>query len=440
MDRTDTAPADDAMPAGTLWPAPHTCAPVSGSVRVPGSKSLTNRYLALASLADGPSVLRHPLTSRDTTLMRSALTQLGTQIEIDEAAATWTVTPPSIIRPETRIDAGLAGTVMRFVPAIAALATGSTTFDGDEHARSRPIGPLINALRDLGVDIDDGGDPHLPFVVHGNAVMPGGEVGLDASQSSQFVSALLLVGARFEAGLTLRHTGQRMPSRPHIQMTVQTLEQAGVNARETEPGVWRVEPGPIRRFDVTVEPDLSSAAPFLALAAVTGGSITVAGWPTRTTQAGNMMPQVLTAMGATVDWVEGALTVTGPPRGTLRGLDLDLSDFGELTPVIAAVAALASTRSRLRGVEHLRGHETDRLAALHTELTRLGSDVTEHDDGMTIRPATLRGARLQTYGDHRMAMAAAVLGAAVEGISVVDVQTTSKTYPGFEDTWSALVS
>lgn len=439
MDRTDSAPADSATPQGDLWSAPYATAPVSGSVRVPGSKSLTNRYLALSALAEGPSTLRHPLTSRDTTLMRSAIIALGAEVEVDEQTATWTVTPAASIRPGSQIDAGLAGTVMRFVPPIAAFAGGSTTFDGDEHARTRPIGPLVEGLRALGVIVEDGGDPHLPFTVHGQPSVRGGEVGIDASASSQFVSALLLVGARFETGLTLRHTGRRMPSRPHIRMTLEALAQAGVNAGEPEPGVWRVEPGPIRPLEVTVEPDLSSAAPFLAAAAVTGGSVTVLGWPQQTTQAGDAMPRVLSAMGAKVHRSDGALTVTGPERGGLRGVDIDLGDIGELSPVIAAVAALAGTASRLRGIEHLRGHETDRLAALRAELTRLGSDVTEHDDGLTIGPAALRPARLHTYRDHRMAMAAAVLGAAVDGVEVVDVGTTSKTYPGFERTWSELV-
>ncbi|MGB3687057.1 MAG: 3-phosphoshikimate 1-carboxyvinyltransferase [Ornithinimicrobium sp.] len=431
--------ANDTVKAPNLWTAPYATVPVSGSVRVPGSKSLTNRYLALAALADGPSLIRHPLSSRDTTLMRSALSNLGAQIDVDQEAHTWTVTPPKTLAPGTSIDAGLAGTVMRFVPAIAAFADGSTTFDGDEHARSRPIAPLIGALRDLGVEIDDGGDPHLPFTVHGTSRVRGGDVDIDASQSSQFLSALLLVGSRFEAGLTLRHTGASTPSRPHIEMTLQTLAEAGVVASEPEPGRWRVEPGPIRAVDVQVEPDLSSAAPFLAAAAVTGGSVTVAGWPTRTTQAGNSMPKVLSAMGAGVEWVQGALTLTGPTPGTLRGIDLDLRDFGELTPVIAAVAALARTPSRLRGIEHLRGHETDRLEALHRELTAMGSEVSEHHDGLAIKPSTLSPATLRTYGDHRMAMAAAVLGAAVEGVQVIDVGTTSKTYPGFAQTWSALV-
>ncbi len=431
--------SNDTTKAAELWTAPYASVPVSGSVRVPGSKSLTNRYLALAALADGPSVIRHPLNSRDTTLMRSALNKLGSQIDVDEVARTWTLTPPKTLQAGVSIDAGLAGTVMRFVPAIAALADGSTTFDGDEHARSRPIAPLIGALRDLGVDIDDGGDPHLPFTVHGTSRVRGGDVSMDASQSSQFLSALLLVGARLEAGLTVRHTGEHTPSRPHIEMTLQTLRETGVMATEPERGVWRVEPGPIRAVDVHVEPDLSSAAPFLAAAAVTGGSVTVEGWPTRTTQAGDVMPRVLSSMGAMVEWVQGALRLTGPAPGTLQGIDIDLRDVGELTPVIAAVAALACTPSRLRGIEHLRGHETDRLAALHRELTVMGSEVTEHDDGLAIGPSTLRPATLRTYGDHRMAMAAAVLGAAVEGVQVIDVGTTSKTYPGFAQTWSALV-
>lgn len=430
------------MASSDIWLAPYAEHPVHGTVWVPGSKSLTNRYLVLAALADGQSVVRHPLVSRDTTLMRSALEQLGVRFTATDDDSEWVIEAPEEFSTGEKIDAGLAGTVMRFLPPLAALGRGEMTFDGDEAARTRPMGPLVHALRDLGVTInsESHAEPTLPLTVHGTGSVDRHDACIDASASSQFVSALLLAGARFTQGLTLRHMGTGLPSRPHIDMTLHTLAQAGVDARETEPGVWRVEPGPISALDVTVEPDLSSAAPFLALAAVSGGTITVPGWPTNTTQAGDAMRTVLTQMGASITHTAAGLRVTGPSAGSLRGVDIDLHDVGELTPVVAAVAATASAPSRLRGVGHLRGHETDRLAALETELSRLGARVTQHDDGLSIEPAVLQGAQLQTYGDHRMAMAAAVLGAAVPGVSVIDVDTTAKTYPGFADVWTALVA
>ncbi len=427
------------MSAADIWSAPYADRPVSGSVRVPGSKSLTNRYLLLAALATGQSTLHHPLVARDSTLMRAALQQFGVRIESTADDATWLIHPPAQLRAAGDIDAGLAGTVMRFVPAVAALALGETTFDGDAQARTRPIAPLVSGLRDAGVKVDDGGDPHLPFTVVGHGQVLGGEVCIDASASSQFISALLLAGARFEQGLQLRHVGSGLPSRPHIEMTLEALATVGVQAGECEPGLWRVERGPIAPSQITIEPDLSSAAPFLALAAVTGGQITVLGWPQTTTQAGSSMPEILRQMGAQIEQVEDSLTITGPPRGQLRGANVDLHDVGELTPVIAAVAAQANSTSLLRGIVHLRGHETDRLQALHSEVGRMGGDIQLLDDGLRIAPAPLYGATLQTYRDHRMAMAGAVLGAGVPGTAVVDVETTAKTYPGFAQQWSDLV-
>ena len=430
------------MPSSTTWRAPYAERPVHGTVRVPGSKSLTNRYLVLAALADGRCVVRYPLISRDTTLMRAALEQLGVRFTVTDDDTTWLIDPPAHFSTGQQIDAGLAGTVMRFLPPLAALGHGEITFDGDDVARTRPMGPLVHALRDLGVTVDSesADQPTLPLTVRGTGSVDRHEASIDASASSQFVSALLLTGARFAGGLTLSHVGAGLPSRPHIEMTLHTLDQAGVDASETEPGVWRVEPGPVTAFDVTVEPDLSSAAPFLALAAVSGGTITVPDWPLQTTQAGDAMRDVLTQMGADISHTANGLQIHGPTRGSLRGIDVDLHDVGELTPVIAAVAASATSASRLRGVGHLRGHETDRLAALEAELSRLGARVTQHDDGLSITPSALRGAELRTYGDHRMAMAAAVLGAAVPGVHVIDVETTAKTYPGFADVWSALVA
>jgi len=420
------------------WAAPTASSPVDATVVLPGSKSLTNRYLVLAALAEGPSVLRAPLRSRDTLLMASALRALGASVEDDasDASGGWLVTPGRLVGGGV-VDCGLAGTVMRFLPPVAALAQGSTTFDGDARARERPMAPVLAALRSLGAHLDDGGRGRMPFAVAGAGHLRGGEVEVDASASSQFVSALLLAGARFDEGLVLRHVGGALPSTPHVTMTVEVLRDAGVALDDSEPDTWRISPGPITPLDVTVEPDLSNAAPFLAAAAVTGGRVTVPGWPERTTQAGDGLRDLLDQMGADVDLTREGLTVRG--TGELYGVDADLHDVGELTPVVAALAALAEGPSHLRGVAHLRGHETDRLHALATELNALGGDVTETEDGLVVRPRPLHGGLFATYADHRLATAAALLGLVVPGVEVEDVETTAKTLPDFPGLWLGML-
>jgi 3-phosphoshikimate 1-carboxyvinyltransferase len=418
------------------WAAPTADRPVQAVVTLPGSKSLTNRYLVLASLAVEPSRLRAPLRSRDTTLMADALRALGAGIE-DVGAGDWLVTPARLRGPAT-VDCGLAGTVMRFLPAVAALAEGDIRFDGDERARQRPMAPILTALNDLGVQITDDGARTLPFTIHGTGKVAGGTVRIDASASSQFVSALLLAGARFEQGLTVQHVGPPIPSQPHVSMTVEALRDVGVVIDEEGESNWRVEPGPIGGLDVQVEPDLSNAAPFLAAAAVIGGWVRVPDWPQHTTQAGDALRDLLDAMGAEVSLDRDGLTVRG--TGELYGLDADLHDASELTPVIAALAALADTPSQLRGVAHIRGHETDRLAALATELNALGGDVRETADGLKIRPVPLHGGRFATYHDHRLATAAALLGLRVPGVEVENVETTAKTLPGFTQLWTRMLS
>ena len=393
------------------WPAPRATGPVEATVGLPGSKSLTNRALVLAALADGPSVVRRALRSRDSLLMAAALTGLGSHV--DTSADDWTVTPGAFAG-DTDVDCGLAGTVMRFVPPVAALSHGTVSFDGDPHMRTRPIGEVLLALRHLGVEVDDDDRGALPFRLRGHGSVRGGRVVLDASQSSQFVSALLLAGVRYDEGVDVRHDGKPIPSLPHIDMTVAMLREQGVEA------------------------DLSNAGPFLALAAVSGGSVTVRDWPAETTQAGDAWGELLTAMGCAVERTPDGLRVTGPEPGTLQGLDVDLHDVGELTPVVAALCALASTPSHLRGVGHIRHHETDRLAALARELGGLGADVTEHPDGLSFRPAALHGGLFRTYADHRMAHAGVVVGAAVDDVLVEDVATTAKTFTDFAGAWSAL--
>jgi len=431
------------MTAPLPWLAPYRDAPFVGEVLVPGSKSLTNRVLILAALGDGPSVLTRPLGSRDTNLMAAALTALGATIERD--GMTWTVTPPA--SPSTdavTVDCGLAGTVMRFVPLLAALGCASVTFDGDEHARVRPMGTTIETLRALGVEVDDGGRGSLPFTVHATGGVTGGQVEIDASASSQFVSALLLVGARFENGLDLRHTGASLPSMPHIDMTVAELRRRGVRVTEhvEERGEgaarWVVRPGPIEALDVEIEPDLSNAGVFIAGALVTGGSVRIRSWPRSTDQAGDAWRTIVPAFGGAV--VEEGEDLVFSAGAGLDGVELDLHEVGELTPVIAAMAALADRPSRLTGVAHLRGHETDRLAALVTEINRLGGDAEELDDGLLIRPRPLHGDTFRTYDDHRMAHAAVVLGLRVPDLLVENVVTTIKTYPDFAPVWERLMT
>ena len=424
------------MTQSETWPAPCPRAPVEARVQIPGSKSLTNRWLVLAALADGPCTLRAPLRSRDSERMVEALRELGTTLDTSSPGA-WTITPGPFRAPAD-VDCGQAGTVMRFVPPVAALAHGAVRFDGHETARTRPVGPVLQALRDLGVEVDGG--TTLPFTVHGQGRVRGGRVEIDASASSQFVSALLLTAPRFEEGLELRHTGATLPSTAHLDMTVQVLQEVGVDVTRPDERTWTVRPGPVRSFDVAVEPDLSSAAPFLALAAVTGGRVTVPGWPARTTQPGARMQEVLATMGAATAPAPEGLVATGAEGDRLRGAELDLSDVGELTPVVAALAVLAEGTTRLRGIGHLRGHETDRLAALVTEISRLGGSARETDDGLVIDPAPLRPARLATYHDHRMAMFAAVVGARVDGVTVEDVGTADKTFPGFHRAWEDAVA
>ncbi|MET1087558.1 MAG: 3-phosphoshikimate 1-carboxyvinyltransferase [Arthrobacter sp.] len=427
------------------WPAPFASRPVDATVTVPGSKSLTNRYLVLAALADGPSRLRAPLHSRDSALMIEALRELGATIT--EVPGDGAFGPDLEVLPlaadkapsAASIDCGLAGTVMRFVPPLAALRNGASLFDGDPHARKRPMGTIIEALKALGVAVsaEDGGTPSsLPFVVEGSGEVRGGHLVIDASASSQFVSALLLVGARFTEGLHLEHVGEPVPSLDHINMTVAVLRGAGVVVDDSVPNHWVVSPGPIRAFDQRIEQDLSNAGPFLAAALASGGTVRIPGWPEHTQQVGDLWRTILAEMGAEVSLRDGVLTVTGGPE--IKGADF--ADTSELAPTVAALCALATGPSRLTGIAHLRGHETDRLAALVTEINRLGGDAEETSDGLVIRPAKLHAGVVHSYADHRMATAGAILGLAIDGVQVEDIGTTAKTMPDFPRLWSDMLA
>jgi 3-phosphoshikimate 1-carboxyvinyltransferase len=424
-----------------MWPAPTAGGPISATVRVPGSKSESNRALVLGALSDSPSTVRGVLDARDTRLMIAALKALGVELKTLRRHGVGNLDiriTPHFMRGPATIDVGLAGTVMRFLPPLAALAHGDITFDGDAQARRRPMATIIESIKDLGGTVHDRGTGRLPFMISATGELRGGEVTIDASRSSQFISGLLLSAARFETGITIHHVGGPIPSMPHVRMTIDMLAQQGVIVRSQGDSTWHVDPHDISAVDRVIEPDLSNAGPFLAAAVVSGGSVTVPHWPVRTTQPGDRLRDILTRMGADVAFGENGLTVTG--TGEILGIDMDLRDAGELVPTIAALAALASSPSHLTGIGHVRGHETDRLAALTNEINGLGGDVTESPDGLTITPQTLHGGEVKTYNDHRMATAAAIIGLRVPGVRVENVATTAKTLPNFTERWTAMLA
>jgi len=417
--------------------------PVDVSVVIPGSKSVTNRALILASQADSPSILRRPLISRDSELMVAGLRALGigivekSELVNGQEEIQWIITPTKM-HGGVKVDVGNAGTVMRFLPPLAALANGEVAFDGDPRSYERPLGPVIKALEELGISINHDGRYSLPMKLHGTGNIPGGALTIDASASSQFLSALLLVAPSFDKGLVATHKGGALPSMPHIEMTVEMLRDFGAQINvDSAQQSWSVKPGALHGKDFVIEPDLSNAAPFLSLAMVCGGSVTVADWPIKTTQPGDQLRTILTQMGAKISMSQAGLTLTG--TGTIHGIDIDLHDVGELTPSIAALAALADSPSHLRGIAHLRLHETDRLAALTREINALGGNVVEEESALHITPAPLHGGVFHTYEDHRLATAGAVIGLVVPDIEVENIATTRKTLPDFPGLWSSLL-
>ena len=418
------------------WPAPFRGrTPVHAQVRIPGSKSVTNRALILASLATSPSTIRKPLISRDSELMSAGLSALGISITGSDEA--WQITPAPLRGP-ARVDVGNAGTVMRFLPPLAAFAQGDISFDGDPRSYERPLGPVIKALEELGIEIEHGGRYSLPMVIKARGKVKGGALTIDASASSQFLSALLLVAPSMEEGITVTHRGGALPSMPHIEMTVAMLRDFGADVTvDPAAQTWSVKAGALHGKDLVIEPDLSNASPFLSIAMVCGGSITISDWPRATTQPGDQLRDIFTQMGATVELNDYGLTLTG--GSSIHGIDIDLHDVGELTPSIAALAALADSPSHLRGIGHLRLHETDRLAALTREINSLGGNVVEEETALHITPAPLHAGVFHTYEDHRLATAGAVIGLVTPGIEVENVATTRKTLPDFPGLWNSLV-
>ena len=423
------------MTAHELWPAPFRGRkPVISRVTIPGSKSVTNRALILAAQANSPSTLRRPLVSRDSELMSAGLQAMGISITGKDE---WVVNPAALRGP-ARVDVGNAGTVMRFLPPLAALAQGDISFDGDPRSYERPLGPVIKALEELGIEIEHEGRYSLPMVIKAKGSIPGGELIIDASASSQFLSALLLIAPSMKNGITARHCGGSLPSMPHIDMTVQMLRDFGAVVHvDKEEQSWKVEPGVLHGQDFVIEPDLSNAAPFMSIAMVCGGSITIADWPKSTTQPGDQLRDIFTQMGAQVNFTSDGLTLTG--GNSIHGIDIDLHDVGELTPSIAALAALADSPSHLRGIGHLRLHETDRLAALTREINSLGGNVVEDETALHITPAPLHSGTFHTYEDHRLATAGAVIGLVVPEVLVENIATTRKTLTDFPGLWNSLV-
>lgn len=429
------------------WPAPTAQAPLDAVVEVSGSKSLANRELVLAAIADAPGVIRKPLIARDTALCEAALEALGAEIEHVEGQLH--VTPAGLgeVTGEISIDCGLAGTVMRFIPPLAALTNARVRFDGDEAARLRPMGAVLDALEALDVTIERENGDALPFTVVGRGDVVGGELTIDASKSSQFVSALLLAAPLFTNGLTLRHEGAELPSLPHIEMTLACLRARGVDAEATGTASWRVKPAAIAARELTLEPDLSNAEPFLIAAIIAGGRVSIPSWPATTTQVGAQLADLLPRFGAVCSLDQDGVFHCDGGKGILSGArpdgaDLDLSEAGELAPNLAALCALCNTPSTLRGIGHLRGHETDRLAALATELTNIGASVEVLNDGLRIIPGEppISTTHWHSYADHRMATSGALLGLAIPDIQVDDIACTSKTMPEFPTLWVGMLS
>ena len=419
-----------------LWRAPFQGSrAVNASITIPGSKSVTNRALILAALSDSPSLLRRPLHSRDSALMIGGLKALGVGIE-EAANGDLTITPAPLYGP-AQIDVGNAGTVMRFLPPVAAMAHGLIHFDGDARSHERPLGPVIAALESLGVLIEHGSRYSLPMTLNANGQLRGGVVEVDASSSSQFISSLLLVAPATKEGITVVHTGTSLPSLPHIDMTVGMLREKGVQVNVSE-NTWQVMPTTMHGSDSVIEPDLSNAAPFMGAAMISGGTVVIHDWPKSTTQPGDALRAIFTEMGAGVEFIGNDLAITG--TGEIHGIDIDLHDVGELTPSIAALCALANTPSYLRGIGHLRLHETDRLAALATEINGLGGKVTEEPTALRIEPSPLHAGIFHTYEDHRLATAGAMIGLRIEGIEVENIATTQKTLPDFPGAWQQLLN
>ncbi|MFC0506412.1 3-phosphoshikimate 1-carboxyvinyltransferase [Micromonospora costi] len=413
--------AEDLPDVLTVSPLP---VPPDTSVRPPGSKSITNRALLCASLAPGRSTLTGTLLADDTRAMLGAVRALGAVVVVDEASSTVTVTgaDPRASAGAPTIDARSSGTTSRFILPAAALSPHRSAIDGTTQLRARPFGPVIEALRHLGATVEELGRPgFLPVAVAGP--IRGGHVQLSGHLSSQFLSGLLMAGPLMRDGLDVELTSP-LVSVPYLRMTVAVMAAFGVDADGLS-----VRPGSYRPTDYAIEPDASAASYFLAAAAITGGRITVEGLGTASLQGDVAFADVLERMGARVERAPNRLTVIG--TGALHGIDVDMADISDTAQTLAAVAVFADTPTRIRGIGFIRGKETNRIAAVVTELRRAGIDATEHDDGFTVRPGAPTPTRFVTYDDHRMAMSLSLLGLRTPGIEIAEPGCVAKTYPGF---------
>jgi 3-phosphoshikimate 1-carboxyvinyltransferase len=411
-------------------------------VSVPGSKSITNRALLVAALADGQSELRGALHSDDTRYTAAALDALGVSVESDEGNATFQVTGGggTFTAPEADLFVGNAGTAMRFLTAALPLGRGRYRIDGVPRMRLRPIAPLIDALNDLGADARSEAGTGCPPVLVQASGLRGGQTDMAGGLSSQYFSALLLAAPYAREGVEIAVLGD-LVSKPYVPMTAAVMAAFGV-AADLDKSSWRrlgVRPG--QRYVgrvFAVEPDASNASYFFAAAAVTGGRVRVDGLGSDSTQGDLRFVDVLRQMGAGVEIAADYTEVRGPPNGDLRGVDLDLGPISDTAQTLAAIAPLASGPTTIRGIAHARLKETDRVAALATELRRLGQDVDEFADGLRITPKPIQPADIDTYDDHRMAMSFAVAALRAPGIRLRDPGCVAKTFPRFFDVLDAV--
>lgn len=449
--------SNKSSPDGEVWSAPASTEPISATVTIPGSKSQTSRALVIGAIAANPTVIENPLAARDTYLMVNAMTQFGASLEFSSSGNTVTMVAPEELVGAGKIDCGLAGTVMRFAAALAAFANGKTTLIGDFAAQRRPLSPLLDALEDLGAKVKYKGTPgYLPVRIRGrktkaksvfsedalgNWKQKDGDaqaVRVDASSSSQFLSALLLASPLMPDGTVLRSDG-RIPSWPYVSMSIEMLAHQGVKLQPLSRSSWRTQAKRPEGNPIRIEPDLANAGPFLAAALLAGGSVTIPHWPTKTDQVGKYWLEILPQFGASVTLAPEGLTVHAPAGLTWPGVEMDLGAVGELATTIAALATFATSPSILLGIGHLRGHETDRLQALADEINKLGGEATVLHDGLRIVPKPMHAAKIDSYDDHRMATFGALIGLRVPGCEVVNVKSTSKTLPNFEEMWEAML-
>lgn len=408
---------------------PRRSAPDGVRVAVPGSKSIANRALVCAALADGDSTLTNVPDGDDTSAMLDCLRELGLDVETDAGRVSVSGVGTAWRADGRRLFAGLAGTTSRFVTALAALGAGAVVVDGHPPLRRRPFGPLHDALGQLGVRVDTPeGHGSLPATIVGPPTT--GSVSIRGDVSSQYVSALMLIGPYLPGGLDLELTTP-LVSRPYVELTEATMGWFGLGGVTIEPDRVTVPAGRYRPATVAIEPDASSASYPLAMAAVLGGRVTVPGLGAEALQGDARFADLLAAMGARVDRRPDEVTVAS--AGDLRGIDVDMADISDLVPTMAVVALFASTPTTIRGVGFIREKESDRLGDLARELSAAGGDVDETDDGLIVRPSAhrLHGARLRTHHDHRLAMSFGVLGAAVDGIVVESPDVVTKSWPDF---------